>query len=170
MSKNAIITLTTLITGLAIAVFIFLFYKVPYGDVGPEQPIPFSHNVHSGVKQIQCQYCHPYVAYSNHPGIPAVEKCLHCHNYIIANHPWIKKEHEYFNTNTPTPWVKVNYVAEHVLFNHQRHINSKIACTECHGQVQNLQRLPHKTWYMNECITCHFKKGANVDCWLSCHS
>ena len=170
MSKNAIITLTTLITGLAIAVFIFLFYKVPYSDVGPEQPIPFSHNVHSGVKQIQCQYCHPYVAYSNHPGIPAVEKCLHCHNYIIANHPWIKKEHEYFNTNTPTPWVKVNYVAEHVLFNHQRHINSKIACTECHGQVQNLQRLPQKIWYMNECITCHFKKGANVDCWLACHS
>ena len=170
MSKNAIIILTTLITGLAIAVFIFLFYKVPYGDVGPEQPIPFSHNVHSGVKQIQCQYCHPYVAYSNHPGIPAVEKCLHCHNYIIANHPWIKKEHEYFNTNTPMPWVKVNYVAEHVLFNHQRHINSKIACTECHGQVQNLQRLPHNTWYINECITCHFKKGANVDCWLACHS
>jgi hypothetical protein len=30
--------------------------------------------------------------------------------------------------------------------------------------------LPHKTWYMNECITCHFNKGANVDCWLACHS
>ena len=170
MGKNAIIILTTLITGLAIVVFIFLFYKLPYSAIGPEQPIPFSHTVHSGVKQIQCQYCHPYVAYSNHPGIPAVEKCLHCHKYIIVNHPWIKKEHEYFNTNTPTPWIKLNYVAEHVLFNHQRHINSKIACNECHGQVQNLQRLPHKTWYMKECITCHFKKGANVDCWLACHS
>jgi hypothetical protein len=111
LSKNAIVILTTLITGLSIAVFVFLFYKLPYSAVGPEQPIPFSHNVHSGVKQIQCQYCHPYVAYSNHPGIPAVEKCLHCHKYIIANHPWIKKEHEYFNTNTSTPWVKVNYVA-----------------------------------------------------------
>ncbi len=170
MSKNSIVILTTLITGLSIAVFVFLFYKFPYGGIGPEQPIPFSHAVHSGVKQIQCQYCHPFVAYSNHPGIPPVEKCLHCHNYIIANHPWIKEEHQYFNTNTPTPWIKVNYVAEHVLFNHQRHINSKIACTECHGQVQNLQRLSHKTWYMNECITCHFKKGANVDCWLACHS
>jgi hypothetical protein len=159
-----------MITGLAIVVFIFFFYKLPYSAIGPEQPIPFSHTVHSGVKQIQCQYCHPYVAYSNHPGIPAVEKCLHCHKYIIAEHPWIKKEHEYFNSNTPTPWIKLNYVAEHVLFNHQRHINSKIACTECHGQVQNLQRLPSKTWYMNECITCHFKKGANVDCWLACHS
>mgnify|MGYP001825183618 FL=1 len=170
MGKNAIIILTTLITGLAIVVFIFLFYKLPYSAIGPEQPIPFSHTVHSGVKQIQCQYCHPYVAYSNHPGIPAVEKCLHCHKYIIANHPWIKKEHEYFNTNTPTPWIKLNYVAEHVLFNHQRHINSKIACTECHGQVQNLQRLPQKIWYMGECIECHRKKNDNLDCWLACHS
>ncbi|MEJ2219882.1 MAG: cytochrome c3 family protein [Desulfobacterales bacterium] len=99
-----------------------------------------------------------------------MEKCLHCHKYIIANHPWIKKEHEYFNTNTPTPWIKLNYVAEHVLFNHQRHINSKIACTECHGQVQNLQRLPQKIWYMGECIECHRKKNANLDCWLACHS
>jgi hypothetical protein len=25
-------------------------------------------------------------------------------------------------------------------------------------------------WYMNECITCHFERNANVDCWLACHS
>jgi hypothetical protein len=110
------------------------------------------------------------VAYSNFPGIPAVEKCLHCHKYIIAKHPWIQKEHEYFNTNTPTPWVKVNYVPEHVLFNHQRHINSKIACQECHGQVQNLQRLPQKIWRMGDCLECHQKKKVNVGCWLACHS
>ena len=170
MSKNLNVILTTLITGLSITVFVFLFWKWPYSAVGPEQPIPFSHKVHSGVKQIQCQYCHPYVAYSNHPGIPAVEKCLHCHKYIIANHPWIQKEHEYFNTNTSTPWVEVNYVAEHVLFNHQRHINSKIACQECHGQVQEIQRLPQKVWRMGECVECHRKKNANLDCWLACHS
>jgi hypothetical protein len=170
LRKNANIILTTLITGLSIAVFVFLFWKWPYSAVGPEQPIPFSHKVHSGVKQIQCQYCHPYVAYSNHPGIPPVQKCLHCHNYIIANHPWIQKEHEYFNTNTPTPWVEVNYVAEHVLFNHQRHINNKIACQECHGPVQEIQRLPQKIWRMGECVECHRKKNANLDCWLACHN
>ena len=170
MSKNAITILTTLATTLFIAAFILFFYSPPQARIGPEQPIPFSHNVHSGIKQIQCQYCHPYVAYSNHPGIPAVEKCLHCHKYIIAEHPWIKKEHEYFNTDTPTPWVKVNYVAEHVLFNHQRHINNKIACQECHGQVQEIQRLPQKVWRMGECVECHRKKNANLDCWLACHS
>jgi len=157
LSKNAIAILTTLGTGLFIAAFILFFYTPPQARIGPEQPIPFSHNVHSGVKQIQCQYCHPYVAYSNHPGIPAVEKCLHCHKYIIANHPWIKKEHEYFSTDTPTPWVKVNY-------------NNKIACQECHGQVQAIQRLPQKIWRMGECVECHRIKNVNLDCWLACHS
>jgi hypothetical protein len=149
--------------------FIYFFFTSPAMRIGPEQPIPFSHNVHSGVKQIQCQYCHPYVAYSNFPGLPPVEKCLHCHNYIIVKHPWIQVEHRYFNTQTPTPWVKVNYVAEHVLFNHQRHINSQIVCDQCHGPVQNLQRLPAKIWRMGMCIECHQEKKANLDCWLACH-
>ncbi|MGD9302124.1 MAG: cytochrome c3 family protein [Desulfobacterales bacterium] len=170
MRNNLISMALMLLVVVFSGAFIYIFYGWPQTGLGPEQPIPFSHNVHSGVKQIQCQYCHPYVGYSNHPGIPAVAKCLHCHNYIIANHPWIKVEHRYYNTQTSTPWVKVNYVAEHVLFNHQRHINGKIACQECHGQVQNLQRLPYKNWRMNECITCHFERGANVDCWLACHS
>jgi hypothetical protein len=110
------------------------------------------------------------VAFSNFPGIPPVEKCLHCHNYIIAKHPWIQEEHRYFNTESPTPWQKVNYVAEHVLFNHQRHINKKVACQECHGQVENQHRLPAKNWRMGKCLECHQQRGANVDCWLACHS
>ena len=170
MRNNTIIVFLTLITILASAAFVYVFWGWPGRGLGPEQPIPFSHTVHSGVKQIQCQYCHPYVAYSNFPGIPPVEKCLHCHNYIIKNHPEIQKEHQYFNTQTSTPWVKVNYVAEHVLFNHQRHINKQVACRECHGQVENSQRLPYKEWRMGMCLECHNRKNANVDCWLACHS
>ena len=170
MKKNIGITLLTLFTILATAAFVLLFYRTPSAFRGPEQPIPFSHNVHSGIKQIQCQYCHPYVAFSTFPGLPPVEKCLHCHNYIIANHPWIREEHRYFNTGTPTPWRKVNYIAEHVLFNHQRHINKKVACQECHGPVQDQHRLPSKVWRMGECVECHQLKEANLDCWLACHS
>ena len=58
----------------------------------------------AGVKEIQCRFCHPYVERSGFPGIPPVEKCLYCHDYIIANHPEIKKEHQYYNTQTPVPW------------------------------------------------------------------
>lgn len=151
------------------AAFLYFFYAWPE-KIGPEQPIPFSHNVHSGIKEIQCQYCHPYVAYSNFPGIPPVEKCLHCHNYIIVKHPWIQKEHGFFNRQEPTPWVKVNVIAEHVFFNHQRHINRQVACEECHGEVKHSQRLPEKIWRMGQCLECHHKKKASVDCWMTCHN
>ena len=138
--------------------------------IGPEQPIPFSHRLHSGVKAIQCKYCHPYVGHSNHPGLPPVEKCLHCHNYIIANHWWIQKEHEYYNTNTPTPWVKANFLAEHVLFNHQRHIRYNLECVECHGQMETMDRVKGKHFKMGFCINCHEEKKVNLGCWLACHS
>ena len=170
MSRNILQITLTLLAVLLVGAFFYYFYALPVWRIGPQQPIPFSHNVHAGIKQIQCQFCHPYVAYSNFPGIPPVEKCLFCHKYIIARHPEILKEHRYFDTETPTPWVKVNYIPEHVLFNHQRHINNKIACQECHGQVQNLQRLPQKIWRMGTCIECHRLKKANLGCWLACHS
>lgn len=155
---------------LLVILFLFYFYMTPVAEFGPEQPIPFSHRLHAGIKNIQCQFCHPYVARSNFPGIPPVEKCLYCHNFIIANHPWIRKEHGYFNTKTPTPWRKVNYLAEHVLFNHQRHINSQIQCKECHGAVETMDRIKGVYFQMGFCITCHEKKNANRGCWLSCHS
>lgn len=168
--KNTGPVVLTFLAMLLVAAFCYYFYALPVIGIGPEQPIPFSHNVHAGVKQIQCRFCHPYVAYSNFPGIPPVEKCLYCHKYIIPKHPWIQKEHEYFDTQTPTPWVKVNYVPEHVLFNHQRHIHSEIACEECHGPVRDRHRMPSKDWLMDECIGCHRKKNANIGCWLACHS
>jgi hypothetical protein len=150
--------------------FLYFFYPPLSEGIGPIQPIPFSHRVHAGIKAIDCKFCHPYVARSLFPGIPPVEKCLYCHNYIIPQHPWIKKEHKYFNTRTPTPWVKVNYIPEHVLFNHQRHIKKDIACEQCHGKVETMDRLPRNHFKMGFCIECHQTLKAPLDCWLSCHS
>ena len=153
---------------LAIA-FLYFFYDTPGTDIGPEQPISFSHRIHAGVKSIQCRFCHPYVARSTFPGIPPVEKCLYCHKYIITKHPEILKEHHYFDTNTPTPWRKVNYIPEHVLFNHQRHIRKEILCQQCHGPVETMDRIRGKRFYMDFCINCHREKKANLNCWLACH-
>jgi len=84
LKRNRWPLLLTFLTTSAIILFLFFFYGYAT-DIGPEQPIPFSHQVHVGVKKIQCEFCHPYVGYSNHPGLPPVEKCLYCHKYIIAN-------------------------------------------------------------------------------------
>lgn len=150
--------------------YLYFFYISPATRIGTAQPIAFSHRLHAGHKAINCRYCHPYVERSIHPGLPPVEKCLHCHNYIIANHPEIKKDHYYFNTRTPTPWRKVYYLAEHVLFNHQRHIKKEIACEKCHGQVKQMDRLKDYSFKMGFCVGCHRANKANLDCWLACHS
>lgn len=160
----------TLAASLLVSGFLVFFYAPPQSMIGPEQPIPFSHRLHVGHKAIQCQFCHPYVGHSNHPGLPPVEKCLYCHNYIIANHWWIQEEHRYFNTGTPTPWVKANFLAEHVLFNHQRHIRFGIECQACHDQVETQDRIKGKHFKMGFCINCHEEKKVNLGCWLACHS
>ena len=168
--KNKIPLLFSALAGLLVVGFLYVFYASPGRALGPAQPIPFSHRVHAGVKAISCRFCHPYVNRSTFPGIPPVEKCLYCHRYIIPYHPEIRKEHEYFNTNTPTPWVKLNYVPEHVLFNHQRHIKKEIDCVACHGEVKTMDRLKRNHFKMGFCVECHREKKANLDCWLSCHS
>jgi predicted CXXCH cytochrome family protein len=162
-----------LLAGLCVllaAVFLYFFYAYPGASLGPEQPISFSHRVHAGVKQIQCRFCHPYVDRSINPGVPPVDKCLFCHRYIIANHPEILKEHEYYNSGTPTPWRKVFYLPEHVLFNHERHIKKDVECAACHGEVSTMDRLAATRFQMGFCVQCHREKGANLDCWLACHS
>jgi hypothetical protein len=150
--------------------FVYLIFIFPHATAGIEQPIAFSHRVHAGHKAIDCRFCHPYVKRSTYPGVPPVEKCLFCHDHIIANHPEIKKEHEYFDTNTPTPWRKVNYVPEHVFFNHQRHIRKEIDCEACHGRVQAMDRVIGRDFKMGFCLECHRDRNANIGCWLACHN
>jgi hypothetical protein len=170
LRENRTALVLTFACAALVPVFLYFFYTPPGWHIGAEQPIAFSHRVHAGVKDIQCRFCHPYVGRSIHPGLPPVEKCLYCHNYIIAAHPEILKEHRYFNTRTPTPWKKVNYLAEHVVFNHQRHIRKNVACGECHGDVEAMDRIKGEYFYMGFCLKCHRERKANIDCWLACHS
>jgi hypothetical protein len=168
-SNRVPIGLTAICVFLA-AGFVYFFYASPATNIGPAQPISFSHRLHAGVKAIDCRFCHPYVMRSIYPGLPPVEKCLYCHNYIIANHPEIQKEHAYFNDRQPVPWVKVFYLPEHVLFNHQRHIRKEIACESCHGDIKSMDRLKGERFKMGFCVQCHRARGADLDCWLACHS
>lgn len=170
LAKNKVALFWTGLVIFLVLGFLYFFYASPAARIRPEQPIPFSHRVHAGVKAIQCQFCHPYVERSIFPGIPPVEKCLYCHNYIIANFPWIQKEHHYFNTNTPTPWKKVFYIPEHVFFRHVRHIKKNIECQQCHGKIETMDRIPAKRFKMGFCVNCHKQKEANLGCWLACHN
>ncbi len=48
----------------------------------PEQPIKFSHAIHAGQNQINCQYCHDGARRSKQSVIPATNTCMNCHKAI----------------------------------------------------------------------------------------
>jgi len=156
--------------GAATAVASLLLLQWTLWGHGPAQPIPFSHRLHAGVKGINCRFCHPFVERSARAGIPEVGKCLYCHNYIIKQHPEILKEHRYYDTGEPAPWVRLFLTADHVHFRHQPHILRGFECTQCHGAVHTLDRLPRHQFRMGFCIDCHRTNQGNLACWLGCHN
>lgn len=149
---------------------LYFYYVYPGKGIGPKQPIPFSHRVHAGVKAINCRFCHPNVERSAHAGLPEMEKCFFCHNYIIPTHPEIVKEKAYYDASRPVPWVRIFYVPDFVKFRHQPHLRwGKLDCQNCHGEVERMDRLQKKAFQMKFCIDCHKQKKAQLDCWLACH-
>ncbi len=51
----------------------------------PEQPISFSHRLHSGDLEMSCLYCHSGVEKSPVAGIPAAMTCMNCHRFVTGN-------------------------------------------------------------------------------------
>ena len=135
---------------------------------GYAQPIAFSHRLHVADKGIGCGYCHPYAGRSQNAGLPPVSKCLGCHDHIIPKHPEIQKLHAARAQGKPLEWVRVFYSPDHVSFPHFRHIQQGVVCQECHGRVEQLDRLPTTTFYMGFCLDCHHARGASREC-VACH-
>jgi cytochrome c2 len=50
----------------------------------PDQPIAFSHKIHSGDNLIDCEFCHDAARRSKHSGIPGTTTCMKCH-VVIKN-------------------------------------------------------------------------------------
>jgi hypothetical protein len=132
------------------------------------QPIPFSHRLHVTDKQIDCFYCHPFGERSVNAGLPSVDKCLGCHDYIIPEHEEIIKLRGYKERGESLPWKRVYYNPDHVFFPHFRHLAKDVACQECHGEVERADRLFQVTFYMGFCIDCHQERGASLEC-VACH-
>jgi hypothetical protein len=161
--------LLLLLIGALFSLMFYLYYA-PAMQMGPVQPIPFSHRVHAGVKAINCRFCHPGVERSPNAGLPAVEKCFFCHKYIIPGHPEIVKEEDYLKTGKALPWKKIFWVPDFVFFNHIPHVKwAKLDCVQCHGNVKAEDRLQRVDFQMGFCIECHRKMKAQLDCWLGCH-
>ncbi len=135
----------------------------------PEQPIPFSHKLHAGDKKIPCQYCHSSARRSTAAGIPPMNTCMGCHKLVATDKPNIKKVTEHFKNNDPIKWVKVHDLPDFVRFSHKVHVNAKLECQQCHGNVQEMDVVEQKApLQMGWCLDCHKEKKAKLDC-IACH-
>ncbi len=138
-------------------------------QIGPKQPIPFSHRVHAGDKGISCLLCHYTAPVSDRAGIPPLETCLLCHRREAINFRPIQDLREHYFSGRPVYWVRVHWVPEFVYFTHRVHLHRGFDCVECHGNVKAMDRVVMvKKFEMGFCIDCHRKHHATHDCFV-CH-
>ena len=122
----------------------------------PEQPLPFSHALHVGTHNIQCQYCHSQVERSRHANIPALSTCMNCHLQVKTNSPFITKLREAYDKGGSIEWVKVHMLPDHVHFNHSAHLAKGVNCQTCHGEIEKMEVVKQNAdLSMGWCINCH---------------
>lgn len=130
----------------------------------PEQPIQFSHKLHAGYYEIDCQYCHTGVEKSKSANIPSANICMNCHNAIKTTSPEIKKIYAAIENDEPIQWVRVHNLPDLAYFNHAQHVNvGGLECAECHGNIEEMEVVQqHSLLTMGWCIDCHRKTELNA--------
>jgi hypothetical protein len=139
----------------------------------PDQPIPFSHELHAGKYGIDCQYCHQSVEVSRHATVPATSTCMNCHQFLVMkpDSQWLNQIRAAHEKNESIPWQKVHLLPDHVKFNHAAHVAAGKQCAECHGPVETMPVVyQHSSLSMGWCLECHRKpeNQAPVNCG-TCH-
>ncbi len=123
---------------------------------GPEQPIPFSHRWHAGELAMECQYCHTDGRRSATVSMPSVELCMGCHQWVGRQLPAVGDLRSAWEENQTIAWNRVYKLPEFVQFAHQPHLRNDIACQECHGPVEEMDRVyKHSDLSMGWCLECH---------------
>jgi mono/diheme cytochrome c family protein len=143
-------------------------------DYQPQQPIAFSHALHAGQYEIDCNYCHTGVTKSKNANIPSANICMNCHTEILVESPEIAKIHNaldydrttrtYGPNQKPIEWVRIHNLPDLVYFNHSQHVKvGGIECQTCHGEIQEMAVVKQSApLTMGWCIDCHRKTDVNT--------
>jgi len=120
------------------------------------QPVPFSHEHHVGGLGIDCRYCHTSVESSAFAGLPPTETCMTCHSQLWRSADMLEPVRASYRTGRPLEWERVNDLPDFVYFDHSIHVHRGVACTTCHGRVDQmpLMRQAHSL-LMQWCLDCH---------------
>lgn len=156
--------------GFAIFIFVTLVAKTTVDGLfsvgiqqgyAPKQPIAFSHKLHAGDNQIDCNYCHTGVRISKNANIPSANICMNCHSIIKSGPMYgeteIAKIYKAVENNTPIEWVRIHNLPDFSYFNHAQHVAvGNQECQTCHGPVEEMEVVAqHSLLTMGWCIDCH---------------
>jgi len=190
VQNQFLMLVTSILLILVSAYFMFGFFMQIGIDQGyaPVQPIHYSHEIHAGDNQIDCNYCHSSARKSRTAGIPSLNVCMNCHKNIseytgeedIANGyttdfynkqiaklydavGWDDNDQSYTGVEKPVKWVQVHNLPDFVYFNHSQHVTvAGLECQKCHGPVEEMEILEqYSQLTMRWCLDCH--KETNVD-------
>lgn len=130
----------------------------------PEQPIKFSHKLHAGQYEINCNYCHTGVYAGKGANIPSANICMNCHNAIKRESPEIQKIYRALENDEPIQWVRVHNLPDLAYFNHAQHTNvGGLECKNCHGEIEKMEVVEQRsTLTMGWCIDCHRQTDVNA--------
>ena len=158
----------------------------------PEQPIAFSHKVHAGENQVDCNYCHSSARHSASSGIPSTNVCMNCHMYIDGSEitdergnlkydgerspeiakiyaaiGWDPEERAYIEDyeQQAVKWVRIHNLPDLAYFNHAQHVNAgQVECQTCHGPIEEMEEVyQHSDLSMGWCINCHRETEVQVE-------
>ena len=157
----------------------------------PVQPIHYSHRIHAGDNQIDCNYCHSSARKSKTSGIPSLNVCMNCHKtisevaeatqaegqneYGVDYNAEIKKlytavgwdvdSQSYTGDTQPVKWVRIHNLPDFAYFNHSQHVTvAGVECQKCHGPVEEMEIMEQfSPLTMGWCINCHRETNINVE-------
>jgi hypothetical protein len=122
----------------------------------PEQPIAFSHALHAGLYELDCQYCHTGAERSRHAGVPPASVCMNCHAQVKTDAPEIQKLAAHVREDRPIAWTKVHRLPDFAYFSHASHVGGGLRCQQCHGPVEQMVRVEQQeSMTMGWCVRCH---------------
>lgn len=146
----------------------------------PTQPIAFSHELHAGQYEIDCQYCHTGVNKSKSANIPSPNICMNCHSQIknVGGEEGVSKEiakiyaaidydpaTQTYGTDTkPIEWVRIHNLPDLAYFNHSQHVKvAGLDCETCHGPIREMEVVyQYSSLTMGWCINCHRETDVNT--------
>jgi cytochrome c2 len=163
-SDAFVIIITTLVVAFVAKSGIDQLYTIGVQQgYAPAQPIAFSHQLHAGQYEMECQYCHTGVEIGKSANIPSANICMNCHAHIQnvggkeGISPEIQKIYNAVDNNQPIEWVRIHNLPDLAYFNHSQHVAvGGLECQTCHGPIEEMEVVyQHSSLTMGWCIDCH---------------